>query len=138
MNKVKIFVIATLAAAATVLPLSSSAAAPAPGAAEPAQSVQVRADTPPTAAMDLQRPGACRHAWMRIWGGTVTVHAEPRDGSQELTQLTIGYKQCRAFVAGGQYTACGATNTGWILVPILPAPQQGWIASQCTEDPILG
>lgn len=119
MKRIKTLAIAALTAAATMLPLSASATTPSAVQVEP------------------QRPGACRHAWMHIWASNVPVYSEPTTTSRELTRLGPDHWPCRVMQVGGRYDMCGAVNTGWVLLPAYIYPRQGWIPSQCTEDPVV-
>ncbi len=146
MKRIKELVILSLVVMAT-LPFSASAVAtpPAVGPATPDDSVVVEATSMNVPQVAYQGPGVCRHAWMRINAHSITVRETPSATAPAVGQLTGSnpiYWACRHFVVGGGYTACGAANTGWVLISLIhanpPYELQGWIPNQCTQDPILG
>lgn len=148
MKRIKELVIASLVVV-TTLPFSASAvatppAAPDAGLATPGDSVVVEATSMNAPQVAYQGPGVCRHAWMRIIAHSITVRETPSATAPAVGQLTGSnpiYWSCRHFVVGGGYTACGAANTGWVLISFIqanpPYELQGWIPNQCTQDPIL-
>jgi hypothetical protein len=128
MRKSKVLIIGFLAAAMTILPLSASATAPSPQPITVAESPGVQ--------QTYLWPGECRHAWTKFTE-IALVYAQPNDNARIVTHIPKGaYSACRSLALGGRYADCGGTNAnGWILVPLSPAPYQGWVHSTCTKDP---
>lgn len=145
MKRIKVLAVAALAVIASALPMSASANT-APTTTPKAGGVPVvmaEMQIPENSALAYHTPGSCSRAWIRINAHTITARVTKSTSAAAAFTITSPdgtspmYYSCRSLEPGSGYTACNASNTGWILVAAPELELQGWIVNQCTSDPIF-
>lgn len=139
MKRSKVLAVVASVVAATMLPLSASAATP--PKAEDLYVIAVKLE-PEAPGLSYHQPGSCSRGWVRIQAHTIAARTT-KSASAPVAFYIISpdylqpmYYPCRSLEVGGAYpSVCGAANTGWILVAAPEYERQGWIVNQCTADP---